>query len=209
MVNRRTRPILIALIAMVCVWLLAWGGYSIAKNSKVTAEKVADYLHGVDLSQLSGEARAKALRDLATKLNALKGEERRRARLDAAWERWFAEMSEEEKAAFLEATLPSGFKQMLTSFEQLPEEKRKRAIDDALRELRKARQEIATAPGQAQRRAGANRPTEFSPELQQKAVKLGLKSFYTESSAQTKAELAPLLEEMQRLMESGGRFRGR
>ena len=192
-----------------CVWLLAWAGYSIAKNSKVTAEKVAAYLHDVDLSRLSGEARAKALRELAAKLNALQAEERRRARLDSAWEKWFAEMTEEEKAAFMDATLPSGIKQMLTSFEQLSEEKRKRAIGDALRELRKAREEIQRDPAQAQRQAGASRPPELSPELQEKAVKLGLKSFYTESSAQTKAELAPLLEEMQRVMESGGLFRGR
>ena len=190
------------------IWLVAVAGYRIARNAKMTAAKVKAYAESVDISKLSGEARAKAIRDLEAMLNALSLEERRKARIEReAWS-WFDRMSEEEKAAFLEATMPTGFKQMLTSFEQLPEEKRRKAIDDAVRRLKEGRSQMAGGPG-AGRGGGTNAPPVLSDELQAKMRNIGLKTFYSQSSAQTKAELAPVLEELQRVMESGRPFRGR
>src|ERR1035437_30055 len=139
MMSQRWRPVVYCAIAVWGIWLVALAGYRIARNAKMTAEKVKAYAESVDISKLSGEARAKAIRDLADRLNALSLEERRKARLERAAWNWFDRMTEEEKAAFIEATMPTGFKQMLTSFEQLPEEKRRKAIDDALRRLREAR----------------------------------------------------------------------
>jgi hypothetical protein len=87
---------------------------------------------------------------------------------------------------------------MLAAFEDMPPDKRQRVLDQALKQMKDAR-------GQAT--AGANGPG-LSPELQDKVTKIGLQSFYSQSSAQTKAELAPLMEEMQRAMESGRMMRG-
>jgi len=117
-------------------------------------------------------------------------------------------MTEAEKAAFIEATMPTGFKQMLTAFEQLPEEKRHRAINDALRRL-KEEQDKPPASSGAAKPGSTNGPPVLSDELQAQIRTLGLKTFYSQSSAQTKAELAPVLEELQRAMESGRPFRGR
>lgn len=207
MFTTRQRPIVFAAIAILLIWLAAWGGFVIARNSKQTADKVADYLRATDLARLSGAARANALRDLADRMNRLPRDERRKSRLDVEWRRWFEQMTEEEKMSFLDATLPTGFKQMIAAFEELPEAKRKRAVDDSIKRMREAREALSADP-EWQGRVNTNRPSELDVEMQKKVVATGLKTFYGESSAQTKAELAPLLEEMQRSMESGNLFRG-
>lgn len=209
MANPRRRAIAWAAAGLAAVWLVAGTGHFLSRRAKVTAEKVATYLHATDLTALSGEARARALDQLARQMAALPMEERRRARMDAAWEKWFAAMTDAEKAAFIEATLPSGVRQMIAGFEELPEDKRRKAVNDALRDLKRAREDEAAEvrPGTILR-IDTNRPPPLSEELQQRVVATGLKTFYAESSAQTKAELAPVLEEMQRLMETGRFFRG-
>lgn len=207
-VQPRWRPVLYAALAIALIWGLAMAGYTIARNSKMTAEKVQAYAESVNLAKLSGEARARAIRELAAKINALTYEERRRARLDrAAWD-LFEAMTEEEKAEFVELTLPTGFKQMLTAFEELSEERRRKAIDDALRRLHEARTTLAAAEGYGGP-TGTNAQPVLSPELEARIRTIGLRAFYSQSSAATKAELAPVLEELQRVMESGRPFRRR
>src|ERR1051326_3490063 len=132
----RQRAIWVAAITVVVAWGLAMAGYRAAQRSRMTAEKGRAYAQSLHLEKLSGEARARALRELADRINRLSPEERRRAHLERVWEGLFKEMTEEEKGMFIEATMPTGFKQMLVSFEQLPEERRRHAITDALRRLK-------------------------------------------------------------------------
>jgi hypothetical protein len=208
MLTQRWRPVLLSGLAVLAIWTVAVAGYQLAKNSRISAEKVKAYVTSVDLSRLSGDARAKAIRKLADMLNALSLDERRKARLDRLTWGWLEQMSEDEKSVFIEATMPTGFKQMLEAFEQLPEDKRRKTIDDALRQLRDERNRIQNSTGESPPE-GTNAPPPLSPELQAQIRTIGLKTFYGQSSAQTKAELAPVLEEMQRVMESGRPFRGR
>ncbi len=208
MLSQRQRPVVWALAGIAGIWILATAGYIIARNAKVTAEKVQAYVADVNLTKLSVADRAEALSKLAAMLNALSLEDRRRLRLGGTVEGWFTQMTEEEKASFIEATMPTGFKQMIAAFEEQPEEKRRRTIDESLKRLREAN---AQAPpgGSTGGRGGTNRGSTLSPELEAKVRTIGLKSFYSQSSAQTKAELAPLLEEMQKAMESGRMMRAR
>ena len=202
MLSQRQRPILLALAALALIWVVAIAGYKIAQNAKVTPEKVRAYAESVDFRHLSAAERAAAIEKLAAMLNALSLEERRQLRLERS--AGFEAMTEAEKSEFLEATLPTGFKQMLTAFEDMPADKRQRVVNQAIKQMKDAREKMA-AGGQP---APGTNSVVLSPELQAKVTKIGLKSFYSQSSAQTKAEMAPLLEEMQRTMESGRMMRG-
>jgi hypothetical protein len=201
--NRRLRSILYAALAVLAIWLVAMAGYMIARNSKMTAGKIREYVNSVDLSRLSAAERARAIQALADRINALSPEERRRWRLETGWREWFAEMTEAERGQFIEATLPTGFKQMMNAFADMPEARRKRFIDEALKDLRAQPDNARRGPADY----GTNGPPPISPELEQKVRVIGLKVFYGDSSAQTKAELAPLIEELQNQLRSGRGFR--
>jgi len=205
MLSQRWRPVVFSLVAVVVIWAISLTGYKLAHNWRVTADKLQAYIERVDLSTLSGAARAKAIKDLARKVNALSVDERRKARMEGIVWPWFEKMTEDEKAGFIEETMPTGFQQMLSSFEQMPADKRRMAVEDALRRMKQAGERLQS-DGVVSPPPGTN-GLALSPELQAKVRTIGLKAFYSQSSAQTKAELAPVLEELQRVMESGRPFR--
>jgi hypothetical protein len=197
MLSQRQRPILWAMAALVAIWVIAMAGYEIARNARVTPERIRAYTAAMDFSRLSAAQRAAAVQKLAAMLNALTLKERQSLRPDRT--AWFKQMTEDEKEKLIEATMPTGIKQMLNAFEALPPDKQQHAVNDAIQQMKSAQAKLA---------AGESPPPDdngppLSPELQEKLMKEGLQSFYSQSSAQTKAELAPLLEQMQQMMETG------
>ncbi len=201
--TQRWRPLYLATAAVLLIWVVAVAGYRIARNARVTADKIKAYAETVDLKTLRPEERAEAIERLAAMLNKLDPEERRKARLErTAWD-WFAQMTESEKEHFIDETMPTGFKQMITSFEQMPADQRRRAVDSAVRRLRSAQGRLDAEQGGS---AGTNGPPVISEELQAKIRTIGLRTFYSQSSPETKAELAPVLEELQQVMQSGRHF---
>ncbi|HEV2694539.1 MAG TPA: hypothetical protein VG347_16720 [Verrucomicrobiae bacterium] len=198
--NRRYRPLIFAALTLAAVWVVALTIFHFAANSKMTAAKLEQYSAATDLNKLSGSDRDKAISDFSSKINGLTYEERLKWRRDEDWKRWFAAMTEAERLKFIEATLPTGFKQMMDAFSQLSDDRRKKVIDDAMKRLR---DEGANGVNKTGGDYGKNGPPPLSPELEDKVRELGLKEFYSDSSAETKAELAPLVEQMQQQVRSG------
>ncbi|MSU33146.1 MAG: hypothetical protein EXS25_10940 [Pedosphaera sp.] len=204
----RQRPLFIALGVLGLVWILALGGFAISRSRKVTPEKIIAFLNRTQFQTLTIKVRKDALRHLAEMLNLLSSEDRRSVRLTGAWRTWFSSMDANEKGEFMELTLPVGFNQMLTAFEQMPPEKRRDTIDGTLRRLREAESRMASDSPE-NRGVGGDPIEQLSPELRNKMISTGLKAFMDQGSSETKAELQPVLEEMQRSMESGRMLRPR
>jgi len=197
MKNRRFRPLLFAAAALVAVWVVALVIFHFSGQARMTVEKLRQYVDSTDLDKLSAAKRDRAVTDFAGMVNSLSTEERMNWRREEGWKKWFAGMNEAERVKFVEMTLPTGFKQMMDAYSQLPADQRKKFIDDAVNRLRQA------GVNQSVGDYGRNGPPPLSPELERKVREIGLKEFYTDSSPETKAELAPLLEQMESQIRSG------
>ena len=73
MASHRRKTIIITVHGLFGVWFVVGGGWLVAHRAKATAEKVAAFLHDVDLAKLSASERAKALQDLSKQMAALPG----------------------------------------------------------------------------------------------------------------------------------------
>ncbi len=202
--NRRTRSLFLAAIALAIVWGVAMVAFMVVRSWKVTAAKVSQFESTVDLDKLQPADRAKDLRKLEDLINAMPADERRRWRTEEDWKRIYGQMTEEERGQFIDATLPSGLKQMMDTFASMPEEQRKQVIDDAIRNLHEGR---PSGGGRPDPNYGSNGPPPLSPELENKVRQLGLKAYYSSSSAEMKVELAPLMEEIQNQIQNGANIR--
>jgi hypothetical protein len=200
MKNRKFSLLIRAAVALVAIWTLALAIFHFSARAKITAEKVRQFIEATDLGQLPAAQREQAIIDLENKVNSLSLEERMKWRREDSWKKWFAEMTETERKQFIESTLPTGFKQMMDSFSQLPSDQRKKLIDDAVKNLQLA------GSGGVDRSVGdygKNGPPPLSPELEKDVREIGLTEVYADSSAETKAELAPLLEQIQAQIQRG------
>jgi hypothetical protein len=200
MANVKKRTVLIAGLSLIAVWLVAAGGLYLARQARMTPEKVSEYMSRIDFGSLSGEDRAAALQELIDRINALSAEDRRLMRLNRQWEEWFLLMNDTEKSQFVEGTMPVGITQMIRAFEELPEEGRRKTIDNAMKRLR----EVQT---QSRARIASGDAAPISPELEKRMRSIGIQTFLKESTAQSKAEAAVLIEEIQRSMERGSVLR--
>lgn len=180
-------------VALAVLWGVVWGVLQVTGAMKPSPEKVEAYIADHSLSEVTDpDERRKIIARMARMLNQLEGGQLRdmfaeEGERDGPPE-FIADMTPEEQGYFMELRLGKAFEQMMVAFNDMEREERKRIVDRTLRQMR----------SDSDQSEGMNRLEDENPEMAEKMINEGLKAYYQDASAETKIDLAPVLEQMQK-----------
>ena len=177
----RTAAVLVAIwgVAAVVIW--------VSRSASPTPEKLKAYVESHPVAGLGDAERAKVLEQTAAQINSLTFEQRRDLRETGEVRGFFESLTPPERARFLDLTLPEGFRQMMSALNKMSPEKRQKLVQRALDDIKK------NAPQSAER---------IHEDEVKKIVGQGVSSFYENANADVKLDFAPVLEELQRNLQS-------
>lgn len=202
---RKKRLILQALVAVLVVWGLVAGIRGLAGQRRVTAEKLEAAIAATDFEDWSGrtglppgtttERRDAQLREIADLVNRLDFAEREKTREQRTGEKFFERLADPEKERFIDLTIEESMSTFMQALDALPPGERRKFVEDGLREIEDGRTE------EEMRRA-----RQLSEDLLARISTEGMKAYFEDASAETKLDLAPLMEAMDEVMKG---MRGR
>lgn len=177
-------------ILLVSIWLLVWGVTTWADGRKATPERVSKMISESEFEDWSDEIGAESdvskrrdrLEEIAQVLNRLDLRQRDKLRENRSGMELFTRLSTDEKIYFVELTLTQSMKRMMEAFDELPEKERERLVEKSIRDLQGAGGDDLA------------RLQEEDPEVLERIVTKGLGAYYQNASAETKMDLAPLMD---------------
>lgn len=185
------------LLALGLIWGLVAAVMGLAHRAVPTPEKISEYLEAHPLENLAPPARERIIRHVATQINQLDYEQRRQARESRNESdpphQFFRSLTPAERVLFTELTIGPAFQHLMKALNEMTSEERRKIAADATAQLRKA-------GGWTPR--DATEWGERGEEILSKVAAEGLRAYYEEGSASTKLDLAPVLEEMQDLLQN-------
>jgi hypothetical protein len=189
-----------AALVLILVWAVVWGLRSYAGSRKITAERVNREVAAANFADWSAESsppdaaeaarREKELRKIATLVNGLDFQEREKNRDNRSGENFFRKLAPNEKGLFIELTVMETMSRFMESLDAMKPEQRRKFVEQGLEEIREGR------TGEDMARAD-----ELGGDLLDKITEQGMKAYFEKSSADTKLDLAPLMEAMNETMQ--------
>ena len=186
------------------VLLLVWSGVGAirlyAGSRKITAERVTREVAAANFADWSAETsspnaaeaqrRDLELRKIAALVNSLDFQEREKNRDNRAGESFFRKLSSNEKGLFIDLTIKESMGRFMESIDAMKPEQRKKFVEQGLKEINQGR------TGDEMARTDA-----LGSDLLDKISQQGMKAYFEKSSADTKLNLAPLMEAMNETMQ--------
>lgn len=193
------KALIVTLIALVAIWGAVAAVMNVTDKHTSTPEKVLNLMAGAPWLQegapeQSEAERRKQMEATIAQMNLLNFDQRRQMREDGqdVSDRYFNSLSKEEKSYFLEQTVEQHFKSVMKAFNAMSPEDRRKAVERARADMKR---------NQGDQR-GMERMQKEDAQAFEKMVEKGMGAYYEEASAETKMDLAPLLEEMQQRLRS-------
>jgi len=192
------RVLIQAFIALLLVWGAVAGIRSIAGSKRITAEKIrveilsanfADWSEGMPPGS-DPAGRAAHLEKIADLFNRLDFNERERARDERIGEDFFARLAPPERERFVELTVEKSMQSLMRALDAMNAEERRRIVERGLREIEDGRTEEEMLRAEA-----------LSEDLLNRITEEGLKAYFHQAGADTKLDLAPLMEAMDALVK--------
>ncbi|NJM38237.1 MAG: hypothetical protein HC845_10480 [Akkermansiaceae bacterium] len=197
---RNQQVIIKTALVLLCVWACVWAVRSYAGSKKITAESVNRAIEEAKFSDWSEETsapspaeakrREKELEKVAALVNRLDFQEREKNRANRAGEDFFKKLSPAEKGRFIDLTVMESMKNFMESLDTMKPEQRKNFVEQGLREIKEGRTGADMA-----------RADELDPNLLEKISQQGMRAYFDSASADTKLDLAPLMEAMNETMQ--------
>jgi len=192
---RRSRILLQTALLLVLIWGGVMALRAFAGSKQVTAEKVNREIEAAAFEDWSEReatdpAREKKLREIAGLVNRLDFAERRKTRDDRTTEGFFRRMSPSEKKLFIDLTVRESMGKFMEAIDALPPEKRKEFVKQGLSEIESGKTEEEMA-----------RARELGDDLLETIAGEGMRAYFEKASADTKLDLAPLMESMNEVMQ--------
>lgn len=186
----KKKPILIGLLVISTLWLAVWGVSAWASDRKATADRVAEMIEESNFDDWSSEmsdagdadGRRVRLEQIAEVFNRLDLRERERLQDLRAGPKLFQRLNPSERIHFLELTLTKSMERMMEAFDKMDPKERQRLVEKSLRDM------------EGQGGEDLVRLKEEDPEVIDRIVKEGLAAYYQNASAETKMDLAPLMD---------------
>jgi hypothetical protein len=192
--------ILKATLVLLVVWASVWGIRSYAETRKITAERLNREVAAARFADWSDQAsppdraeaarREKELRNIAGLVNRLDFQEREKNRENRAGENFFRKLAPDEKSLFIELTIVESMSRFMESLDAMKPEQRKKFVEQGMKEIQSGRTEEEMA-----------RTDELGADLLDKISQQGMRAYFDKSSADTKLDLAPLMEAMNETMQ--------